>query len=365
MRRLGWFSPFPSRRRFLAKISGGLASLSLAAWELAGGEAAPRDDHLHLLDFRDNQGRRQPVRSAADWARRRTQILAGMQEVFGPLPRFTDRVSFKIVKEVCEPEFIRRKIELTGGEGTVVPAYLFLPATPRAQPGPAILCLHQTNPHGKDEAAGIRGLPHMDYARSLARRGYVTLAPDYPSLGEYAWELGQHREFVSGSMRAIADNRRGIDLLQMLPEVDAHRIGCVGHSLGGHGTLFTAAFEPRLKVLATSCGFSRFSRDDVPSWTGPRYLPRIKTHYGNSARQIPFDFPEVLGAIAPRPLFISAARQDADFDVRGVRECVAAAQEVYTLLGQAHRLVAIYPPGKHDFPLPVQQQVWEFFDQQL
>ena len=28
-----------------------------------------------------------------------------------------------------------------------------------------------------------------------------------------------------------------------LPEVDAERIGCIGHSLGGHNTMFTAVFD--------------------------------------------------------------------------------------------------------------------------
>ena len=31
--------------------------------------------------------------------------------------------------------------------------------------------------------------------------------------------------------------------------------GALGHSLGGHNAIFTAVFDPRLKVVVSSCGF--------------------------------------------------------------------------------------------------------------
>src|SRR5438552_18279287 len=115
-------------------------------------------------------------------------------------------------------------------------------------------------------------------------------------------------------MRAIWRKLRGVDLLRALREVAPARLGVIGHSLGGHNTMFTAAFEPRLKVLVSSCGFCRFHKDDVPSWNGPRYMPRIATLYKNSADLMPFDFPEVVGTFAPRPFPACAATKDHDFD---------------------------------------------------
>ena len=50
---------------------------------------------------------------------------------------------------------------------------------------PAILCLHQTTPNGKDSPVGLADRPTLHYALELAKRGYVTLSPDYPSFGEY------------------------------------------------------------------------------------------------------------------------------------------------------------------------------------
>jgi tripartite-type tricarboxylate transporter receptor subunit TctC len=47
-----------------------------------------------------------------------------------------------------------------------------------------MLCLHQTTRIGKGEPAGVGGKTDLQYARELAERGYVTLAPDYPTASE-------------------------------------------------------------------------------------------------------------------------------------------------------------------------------------
>jgi predicted dienelactone hydrolase len=193
----------------------------------------------------------------------------------------------------------------------------------------------------------------------------VTLSLDYPSLGEHKWDFKAHPEYASGTMKAIHDNRRAVDLLESLPDVDPDRIGVIGHSLGGHSTMFTAAFEPRLKVVVSSCGFSSFHRDDVPSWTGPRYMPRIASEFGNDANRLPFDFSDIIATFAPRPFLACAATRDRDFDVTGVRESIAAARPIYTLFDRARNLQAIYPDSPHDFPPTARKQAYEFLDRHL
>jgi cephalosporin-C deacetylase-like acetyl esterase len=48
-------------------------------------------------------------------------------------------------------------------------------------------------------------------------------------------------------MKGIVNHRRAVDVLQSLPYVDRQRIGAIGHSLGGHNTLFVAAFDERIR----------------------------------------------------------------------------------------------------------------------
>lgn len=300
--------------------------------------------------------------------KRRAQILSSMQKVMGPLPKSAPSPpEVTILEEVSFPQFIRRKIEFASGDGDRVPAYLFLPR-PAKLHGPAMLCLHQTTAIGKGEPAGIGGKPNLHYALELAERGYVVLAPDYPRFGDYqidAYSMG----YASATMKGIRNHRRAVDLLVSLPEVDPHRIGVIGHSLGGHNSLFLAAFEPRIAAVVTSCGFTSFRKyygGNLTGWSHAGYMPRIASFYGKSPERMPFDFSDVLVAIAPRPVFINAPLHDSNFEWSGVDDCVQAAQPVYARIFHApDGLQVLHPDTAHDFPPDIRNKAYEFLERSL
>lgn len=211
----------------------------------------------------------------------------------------------------------------------------------------------------------MRGDPGLKYALELAERGFIAIVPDYPSFGEHAYDFDPRHGYVSGTMKAVWDNIRAVDLLESLPEVDAERIGCIGHSLGGHNAIFTAVFEPRLKAIVSSCGFCSMQKDDVPSWTGPRYMPLIASEFKNDPKRLPFDFHELIAVLAPRPFFASAATKDSDFDVTGVKDVLDAARPIYALHGKADDLVGQYPEAGHSFPEDARRRAYEFLDRAL
>jgi dienelactone hydrolase len=166
-------------------------------------------------------------------------------------------------------------------------------------------------------------------------------------------------------MKAIWDNVRAIDLLETLSEVDGNRIGVIGHSLGGHNAIFTAFHDHRLKAIVSNCGFCTFQKDDMPSWTGPVYMPRIKTDFGNDAKKVPFDFQELVAGLSPRAFLAIAAEKDDDFDVSGVRDVMAAAAAIYKLHAAADKLSAHYPKVGHSFPADARKVAYEFLDKHL
>jgi len=306
--------------------------------------------------------------SAKDWPKRREHILAKMQLVMGPKPDPSARVALdvQIGEEVRKPRYVRKKLTFVAEQKDRVPAYLLVPLGHTGRM-PAVLCLHQTTRIGKGEPAGLGDRENMRYAAHLAERGYVTLAPDYPSFGDYEYDFAKSK-FQSGSMKAIWNNMRAIDLLQSLPEVDPERIGCIGHSLGGHNAMFTAAFDTRIKAAVSNCGFTSFAKyygGNLKGWTSARYMPRIATVYDLKSEKMPFDFSEVVAAIAPRAFLASAPIHDDNFEVSGVKDCIAAARPVYKLLGAGDRLAANYPDCKHDFPPAVRKVAYEWLDRWL
>jgi dienelactone hydrolase len=291
-----------------------------------------------------------------------------MQQVMGTSPTSPHPVplDIQVTEEVRVGSYLRRKLSYAAEEGDRVPAYLLVPLERKGKV-PAVLCLHQTIAIGKGEPVGLGGSPNLHYAAELAERGYVTLAPDYPSFGDYRYDFARSR-FASGSLKAVANNRRAIDLLQQLPEVDPERIGCIGHSLGGHNTLFTAAFEPRIKALVSSCGFTSFRKyygGNLKGWTSARYMPRIATVYDLDPARMPFDFSDVVAVCAPRAYLVCAPLHDSNFEVSGVRDVLKAARPAYERLGAGERLAALYPDCGHDFPAAARQAAYTWFDRWL
>lgn len=327
----------------------------------------PGIHHADLSQYVDANGQLRPIQSVADWEIRRGQILEGVQSAMGSLPAKESKVPLdvKVLEEKNVGKLIRRKLTYQSDVEDRVPAFvMFLQDETRRQ-RPAVLCLHQTTAVGKDEPTGLRGDPELQYALELAERGYVVIAPDYPTFGEHPYDFLKSKRYASGSMKAIWDNIRAVDLVATLLEVDPERIGVIGHSLGGHNAMFTALFDPRLKAIVSSCGFTALRKDDLPSWTGPTYMPRIATEFRNDIAQMPFEFDEIVAALAPRAFFASAAAQDDDFDVSGVRDVIASATPIYKRYEVSGRLVAYYPPTAHSFPRDARKRAYEFLDRIL
>jgi hypothetical protein len=218
----------------------------------------------------------------------------------------------------------------------------------------------------------VGGKPNRQYASELAERGFVTLAPNYPLLAKYQPDL-KALGWQSGTLKAVWDNIRGLDLLESLPYVRAGSFGAIGHSLGGHNAVFTSVFDGRIRVVVTSCGLDSFldyySGDEKmwqpqKGWTQTRYMPRLASYRGR-LREIPFDFHELIGALAPRHVLIIAPQHDHNFQAASVDRIVQAARPVYELHGAAERLQLEHPDCAHDFPPEMREMAYRLFQERL
>ncbi|MBI3850830.1 MAG: alpha/beta hydrolase [Verrucomicrobia bacterium] len=336
----------------------------------------PRLERTNLLIYRNSKGEVLPVKSKADWQKRRATIVAAMQEVMGPLPDKEKRcpLDVKIEEEVDCGYYIRRFITYSSEPNSRVPAYLLIPkeALKVRRKFPAILCLHQTHALGQKVVVGLGKSPHDEYGVELVQRGYVCLAPPYPLLANYAPDL-KALGYQSGTMKAIWDNIRGLDLLESLPFVKKGKFGTIGHSLGGHNSVYTAVFDQRIKVIVSSCGLDSFLDyyDGDPKnwqpergWCQTRYMLKLADYRGRLA-DIPFDFHEMIGALAPRPVFINAPLGDTNFRWRSVDEVAMAASQIYQLYSVPKNLRVEHPDCGHDFPDAMRQIAYQLFDENL
>ena len=324
-------------------------------------------NHANLLEYLDNNGKPVPVSTPADWYLRRQQILNGMQLAMGDLPDRRDLMDLdiEIVNEIKGKGFIRQSITFASEPGDRIPALLYIPSgAKKGKKLPAMLALHPTGPLGKLIVAGEGPLDNRQYGLELAQRGYVVLCPDYPSFGDYEYDFEQDN-YLSGTMKGISNHMRCVDLLESLEYVNSERIGVIGHSLGGHNAMFVGVFDQRLKVIVSSCGWTPFHDyydGDIKGWTSLRYMPRLKENYLLDPDLVPFDFYEVVAALAPRPFFSNSPLHDSNFSVEGVRKAIIGATKIYHLLDEDEKLRVTYPDCAHDFPAKIRLDAYNFID---
>ncbi len=363
------------RRQFLRDALSGALALAMGGRLTAA--AAARLDRNNLLVYRDRSGDVRPVRSTTDWLQRRAEIVRGMLEVMGPLPGSEKRcpLDLRVEEEVEAGTYVRRLVSYASEPESRTPAYLLIPKAALAGKIKArgILCLHPTdNKIGHKVVVGLGGRPNRQYAAELAERGFVALAPAYPLLANYQPDLAA-LGWQSGSLKAVWDNMRGLDLLESLPYIARRRFGAIGHSLGGHNAVFTAVHEARIHVVVSSCGLDSFldymSGDPAvwrpeKGWCQMRYMQRL-AGYAGRLEEIPFDFHELVAAIAPRVCFISAPVRDSNFKWESVDRIAHAASRIYTLYGKPQNLIIDHPDADHDFPDAMRAKAYELFRKHL
>jgi len=308
------------------------------------------------------------------------QILRNMEKAMGKLPDRTALPSFdiEISDSVKEDKFIRYTLSFTVAKNERLPVYLYVPKQRGTiQRLPAMLVLHGTHELGKGVVDGQGAMPNRAHARELAQRGYVDIAPDYPSFGDLKEHNFDTDRYESASMQAIFNHMRCVDLLQSRPDVDTENIGVIGHSLGGHNAMFVAAFDTRLKVAVSSSGWTQFEYYNIGEegskkyggrlgpWAQTRYMPLIRTKFNLDEKLIPFNFDDIITAIAPRAFFSVSPLKDTNFDVKGVREGIMLAERVYSNLGATDKIQVRYPDSGHDFPVENRKEVYGFLDRIL
>ena len=318
---------------------------ALAAPLLPKGNRIVYDNALkeaYLADLAADRGWTD-CRDAASLVRHQAQVKRSLLEAIGAFPErcpLDVRVTGRAEREGYSVE----KILFASEPGHHVTANLFLPDAkkfPGKRPGIVIPCGHSTN--GKASKGYQRG------ALQAALRGMAALVFDPIDQGErgqcrnnvWLWNtqahnnVGRRAELLGWSaVRFRAwDAIRALDVLAARDEVDAAKLGVMGHSGGGTMTSWLMALDDRIACAAPS-GFLSTLRSVLED-NGPQDAEQ--TVFG----ELTFGFNH-LGHIllrAPSPVLHCSSHGDF-FPFLGVVETAARARTVYAMLGkpEAYRL---------------------------
>jgi dienelactone hydrolase len=298
----------------------------------------------------------------------RQKAMAGMMELFGPFPAEKVPLEPRIDGEEDCGGYLRRKVSIQVQPGDRMPAYLLIPKTRRGAV-PAVICFYgTTGGSGKRTTVGLSGprpddppVPNRGFAVDMVEAGFVAMAPDFLRDGERIHEGDTpydttrfYEKFPNWSIHGkdAWDTMRAIDYLETLDFVDGRRIGMIGHSYGGHSTIFAAALEPRIKVAVANGPVSAF-REHGMHWAVPKdgrnsqSLPAMRPYILEPERPLPVTFGEITALVAPRPLMVGQAAGER----RPIEEqnC-AVVRQVYADAGKPEQVRYVWYAGDHDFP---------------
>ena len=291
----------------------------------------------------------------------------------------------EVEEQVIEDTYIRERISYQASPDVRIPAYVLIPRHLR-QKAAAVVCIHQHNGEfhiGKSEPVGLAGNPEMFYARELCQRGYIVIVPDLEGFEERQvssenlerWKRTAPRLLTEGTyerflamdhllhgsslqVRYVWDLARAVDYLCTRSDVDTERIGALGHSLGGQEVCWLLLFDERVKAGVCSCGVSTFEaimRNGI-NHNFAAYVPGM-LQVG--------DMDQLLAALAPVPLLVTAGEQDWIFPIDGVRQIAQVASYSY----EQHEALAAFHfhefAGGHGFPSEVRLLAYNWLDRWL
>lgn len=225
-------------------------------------------------------------------------------------------------------------------ESVAPPLTKVLPECNKAWAGPlqeVVFGRHINGPPFKDVIA--RG-----YAVALFYAGDVVadVAADAPTgLALFADDAPQGERPGAIAVWAALYSR-AVDVLSADPRFDATRIAAWGHSRNGKAALLAAALDPRIAAVIahqSGKGGATLTRSyagesvqqvtrEYPFWFAANYAT-----WAGREEEIPIDQHQLIALIAPRPVFLGAARRDKWSDPEGAYRAAQGADPVYELMG--------------------------------
>ncbi len=312
----------------------------------------------------------QRITTVEAWERRREKIRRWWLDFLGPLPaeRKKSPSALTVVEEDRPEGVIRQLVRYEIEPGIETEAYLLKPTRP-SKPAPGIVAFHSTVNYTIRQPAGFEGPPEKHFGLRYAQKGCICFCPR-----NYLWpktsnerigttsevnKLAQRAPRSKGMAKMLFDALVAVDILAAQPEVDATRLGAVGHSLGAKEALYIAAFDERIKATVSSEGGigAQFSNWEAPWYLGPSIKEPAFTH----------EHHELLALVAPRPFLLVGGRQveEPQVDrsaVDGHRgwPFIKAALPVYELFGQPPRLGQFVHGKGHAVPPEAEQRIEEW-----
>ncbi|TDF94483.1 alpha/beta hydrolase family protein [Paenibacillus piri] len=298
-----------------------------------------------------------------EWLDWRGALTEKFLDALGGLEAAAPDLQPRKLERVDCGDYIRERIEITTAEALRMPVYVLLLKRKQGKL-PVVVGCHG---HGYGSRSVVGLLPdgseaasdadvHRGFGIDLVKRGFAVVVPELIGFGDRkleqevivnrdtnsCFQIGVFLLMLGKTIAGvrIQETMAAIDYIAGRGELDASRIGIFGLSGGGLVAAFTAALDQRIRAAVVSCYTNTF-RDSILSMRHciDNYIPNVLRYA---------EMPDLIGLIAPRPLFIEAGRADKLFPLHGTEQALRVLQAVYAAAGVPEALDADLFEGGHE-----------------
>ncbi len=266
------------------------------------------------------------VKTKEEWLLRKKEIKDTWMGMMGQWPPIIENQKLQIIETEEKETYTQHKVSFYWTPKEQTEAYLLIPHQKGKKP--AVI----TTFYEPETAVGLGKKPNRDFALQLTKNGFITL-----SLGTTETSLSKiysiyypDRKYSSIQPLSILAYAaaNALEALTKEDEVDAKRIGIVGHSYGGKWAMFASCLYDKFACAAwidPGIVFDETKTGNVNYWE-PWYLGYYPPPWTNTWRKKgmtedakglypylmnhDFDLHELHALMAPRPFLVSGGSSD-------------------------------------------------------
>jgi lysophospholipase L1-like esterase/dienelactone hydrolase len=311
---------------------------------------------------------------AADWKKRRPDVLKKVVASLGDLPERPSPQKARIITRELRPGYVLEKVAMPNGVDGDVTALLLIPEK-RQKAAPAILWLHSSSPDKNQIITPNTNGGAEPLGEVFVKAGYVVLAPDAYWHGDRAntgpsgsstesgraeqEDLFKYHLWMGRTLWGmfVRDDQVALDYLCSRPEVDKTRIGATGMSMGSTRAWWLAAVDERVSAVVGVACLTRYQ-----NLIAHGQLRQHGVYYWVHGLLRHFDTEGVLALIAPRPYLALTGDLDAGSPADGIKVLEQKVGAVYKTLGAGERFNSIlYPDLGHTYTPQMRKEMLAWF----
>ncbi|UJF34164.1 alpha/beta hydrolase family protein [Paenibacillus hexagrammi] len=324
------------------------------------------DAYFKQLYTRTAAGSCDSASAALPVQERQAGLRRRLAEALGAEPGNKAPLQPEVLERFEHEDLIVEKLAYSTYEGLRIPAYALYPQQ-RDGKLPAVLACHGHGPghraalglnadgsFAQPDAAGIHGR----FAVQLAKKGMFVLVPEILGFGDRRLQADIEADPVGSQSSCLPISQllllcgmtiagfrmyeamRALDYMALRPEIDPGRIGAIGFSGGGLVASLTAALDERIRAVVL-CGYTNTYLGSILD------RPHCMDNYVPGILEIA-EQPELIGLIAPRPLFVESGMDDRVFPVGTTEEAIGRLENIYRDWEAGPQLASDLFEGKHE-----------------